>query len=140
MPTPCLAVKIRFECFLCVLDIIGEEGQIEVGHTFTGADFAGPGFYWNLVSGGTYYEFQDILAMGSLCRLREIRNIIYYLPPILFSKDTAIFPSPLSFSDHYVRIYINGAQTTDSFMNQILVNWGGSWANIADKISLGCEK
>lgn len=86
-----------------------------------------------------YYAFQDILAMGSLCRLRVIRNRICYFSPILFSKDTAIFPGPLFFSDDYVRIYINGVQTTD-FMNQILVDWGGCWANTADKISLGCEK
>ena len=71
-------------------------------------------------SGGldTYYEFQDILDMGSLCRLRVIRNIICSFSPILFSKDTAIFPGPLFLNDHYVRIYINDVQTTE-LMNQL---------------------
>ena len=124
MPTPCLAVKIRFEYFLGVLDTTGGEGQIEMGHLSQGLILQVLDFIEILLmltaSGGldTYYEFQDILAMGSLCRLRVIRNIICSFSPVLFSKDTAIFPGPLFFNDHYVRIYINGIQTTE-FINQL---------------------
>lgn len=85
-----------------MLDIIGGEGQTKAGTRFSQGlilqvlDFIEILLMLTRQVGlDAYYAFQDILAMGSLCRLRVIRNIICYFSPILFSKDTAIFPGPL---------------------------------------------